>query len=124
VIQAGETSEKHTHPPHGVLELSWSSPAGFSRNVLRVIGTDGYMTITSVTKSPSEGDQRLAKAAPFAKTGANGEQVAMHIRVAVHSGSDGSQVEESDTISSGVVAEIEGFVKAIAGQDDGKGEPR
>ncbi|KAG8737653.1 hypothetical protein FRC10_007958 [Ceratobasidium sp. 414] len=124
VIQANQTSADNAHPPHGVLELSWSAPTGFSRNVLTVIGTEGYLTVTNVHKTPSEKDQRLAKAAPFARRGANGEQIVTYIRVTIRRGGDGSEVDEVDTIACGIVAEIEGFVKAINGKDDGNGDPR
>ncbi|KAG8682617.1 hypothetical protein FRC09_016648, partial [Ceratobasidium sp. 395] len=82
------------------------------------------MTITNIPKTPAEKDLHLAKAAPFAKKGASGEYNVTHIRVTVHRGDGGHQVDEVDTIACGVVTEIEGFVKAINGQDDGSGDPR
>ncbi|KAG8678078.1 hypothetical protein FRC09_020138 [Ceratobasidium sp. 395] len=82
------------------------------------------MTITNIPKAPAEKDLHLAKAAPFAKKGASGEYNVTHIRVTVRRGDGGHQVDEVDTIACGVVTEIERFVKAINGQDDGSGNPR
>ncbi|KAF8607265.1 oxidoreductase family protein [Ceratobasidium sp. AG-I] len=124
VIQSETTLKQDVYPPHGIFELSFSAPPGYSRNVLTVTGTDGNLTLTITTKAPKEGDEILAKASPFSKKGENGEQLVPHYRVSIISGDDGSKVEEVDIISSGVVAEIEGFINAIGGQDDGNGEPR
>lgn len=124
VIQADATSTQGTYPPHGIFELSFSAPPGYSRHVLTVTGTNGNLTMTTINKVPSKDDEVLAKASPFGSKGKDGEEKVPYLRVTIVSGDDGSKVDEVDTISSGVVAEIESFVNAINGQDDGKGEPR
>ncbi|QRV98889.1 histone-lysine N-methyltransferase SETD1 [Ceratobasidium sp. AG-Ba] len=122
VIQADRSAG--AHPPHGVFELTFAAPAGLSRNLLTVIGTEGYLTLTNVSKTPDEKDLRLANAAPFAKKGPSGSLNVTYIRTTIKKGEDGSNVEEYDTIGSGVATEIDSFVKALNGQDDGKGNPR
>jgi len=124
VIQAEASSNQSAHPPHGIFELTFSAPPGYSRNVLTVTGTGGNLTMTTTNKVPSKGDEVLAKASPFGSKGKDGAQEVPHIRISIVSGDDGNKKEEVDTISSGVVTEIEGFVKAINGEDDGNGEPR
>lgn len=120
MIQAGQTSGEHS--PHGVFELSFAAPPGFQRNVLTVTGTSGNLTITPVHKPPKEIDLALAKAPAFSKPGDGGKPMASYYSVSITS-EDGSK-EESEMINSGVFAEIQSFVNAVEGQDDGKGEPR
>lgn len=120
VIQAQQTSG--VHPPHGVFELSCAAPPGLARHVFTVTGTEGHLSFSSVQKAPSESDMALAKV--IHQPGAGGEILAPHYRVSIRNGSDGSHVEEFDKLGCGVFKEIESFVKAIAGQDDGNGEPR
>jgi hypothetical protein len=122
VIQAEKTSDGNS--PHGVFEMSFGAPPGFGRYTLTVTGTDGNMTITSAQKPANDSDLALAKASAFGKSADEGNPVSSYYKVSIRSGSDGSKVDEFEKINSGVFAEIESFVNALSGQDDGSGEPR
>ncbi|KAJ1301037.1 hypothetical protein OPQ81_003458 [Rhizoctonia solani] len=120
VIQATPTSEEH--PPQGIVEMSCAVQSGFSRHILTVTGTEGNLTLQSVTKPVKEADINLAKAFAFNR-GTHENISASHWQTTII-GPDGSTTEEFDRISSGVYEEIGNFYNALSGKDDGNGEPR
>ncbi|KAG9094967.1 hypothetical protein FRC06_010293 [Ceratobasidium sp. 370] len=116
IIRAEKTAEE-PHPAHGVPELTFTAPGGYTRPVLAIIGTDDVMTIEAIQKVPEDGDRVLLKGSQYNATGPNGKQTAPYYRTTIRRE---ELVEDFDHTNPGIVKGFQGFVDAIRGVGNGR----